>query len=154
MWHLLKFATTLFRCIPAFFRNRNEQALVELALRQPLATYARRGPKPRITPVDRAFWAFLSRTWSGWKEVLVIVQPDTVVRWHRKGFERHLHRLLREYVDYYNEDRVHTRLGDSPMARPTEHRPSSKAQIVGLPRVGVLGSFASSHHRDQWREAA
>jgi hypothetical protein len=32
------------------------------------------------------FWAFLSRTWSGWKEVLVIVQPDTVARWHRKGF--------------------------------------------------------------------
>ena len=41
---------------------------------------------PRVTSVDRAFWAFLSRTWSRWKEVLVIVQPDTVVRWHRKGF--------------------------------------------------------------------
>jgi hypothetical protein len=86
MWHLLKFATTLFRCVPAFFRSRNEQALIELALRQQLATYTLRGPKPRITPVDRVFWAFLCRTWSGWKEVLVIVQPDTVVRWHRKGF--------------------------------------------------------------------
>ena len=86
MWHLVKFVTTLFRCISAFFRSRNEQALIELALRQQLATYAQRGPKPRITPVDRASWAFLSRTWSGWKEALVIVQPDTVVRWHRKGF--------------------------------------------------------------------
>ena len=36
--------------------------------------------------MDRAFWVYLSRTWSAWKEVLVIVQPDTVVRWHRKGF--------------------------------------------------------------------
>jgi hypothetical protein len=68
--------------------------------------------------------------------------------------ERHLHHLLREYVDYYNEDRVHTRLRDSPMGRLTEHRPSYEVQIVGLPRVGVLGSFASSHHRYQWREAA
>ena len=86
MWHLLKLATTLLRCIPAFFRCRSEQALVELALRQQLATYSQRGPKPRIIPVDRAFWVSLSQIWSGWKDALVIVQPDTVVRWHRKGF--------------------------------------------------------------------
>ena len=83
---LLKFVMLLLRWLPAFFRSRNNQAIVELALRQQLATYALKGPKPRITSVDRIFWAFLSRTWSGWKEVLVIVQPDTVVRWHRKGF--------------------------------------------------------------------
>jgi len=344
---LLKFVMLLLRCLPAFFRSRNDQVIVELALRQQLATYALKGPKPRITSVDRTFWVFLSRIWSGWKENLVIVQPDTVVRWHRKGFrlywrsiskrgpgrppispeiqalirrfanenswrarkvqaeleklgfsvslatvsrylpkrnpdhdqrqrwktflrnhkdgiaamdfvvvptvrfrllyawfvighgrrkiihfgvtahptspwvvqqlreafpdettprfliydndsifservtesiknigiepqrtafrspwqngiaerwvgsarremldhvivmnERHLHRLLREYVDYYNEDRVHTRLRDSPIGRRTEHRPSSKAQIVGLPRVGGL------HHRYEWQEAA
>ncbi len=68
--------------------------------------------------------------------------------------ERHLHRLLLEHVDCYNEDRVHTRLRDSPIGRPTEQRPSSKAQIVGLPRAGVLGSFASSNHRYEWQEAA
>ena len=62
--------------------------------------------------------------------------------------ERHLHRLLREYVDYYNTDRVHTRLRDSPAGRPTENRPSSDAKIVGFPRVGGL------HHRYAWREAA
>jgi transposase InsO family protein len=62
--------------------------------------------------------------------------------------EKHLQRLLREYVDYYNADRVHTELQDSPMGRPTAHRPSPEAQIVGLPRVGGL------HHRYEWREAA
>jgi transposase InsO family protein len=321
--------------------------MVELALRQQLATFALKGRRPRISPTDRAFWVFLSRTWSGWKEILVIVQPDTVVRWHRKGFrlywrsiskrgpgrppipaevqalirrfatdngwrarkvraelaklgisvgiatvsrtlpkrdpdhdqrqrwrtflhnhrhdiaamdflvvptarfrllyawfvighgrrkiihfgvtehptsswvvqqlreafpdetaprflifdndsifservtesiknigiepqltafrspwqngiaerwvgsvrrelldhvivlnEDHLRRLLREYVDYYNADRVHTTLQDSPMGRPTECRPSPEARIVGLPRVGGL------HHRYEWREAA
>ncbi len=39
---------------------------------------------------DRAFWVFLSQVWSGWKEILVIVQPETVVRWHRKGEEAKL----------------------------------------------------------------
>ena len=86
MWSLLNFATLLLRCIPALFRDRNEQALVELALRQQLATYTQKGPKPWITPADRAFWIFLSQVWSEWREVLVIVQPDTVVRWHRRSF--------------------------------------------------------------------
>lgn len=62
--------------------------------------------------------------------------------------EDHLRRLLREFVDYYNADRVHTELQDSPMGRPTEHRPSPDARIIGLPRVGGL------HHRYEWREAA
>ena len=80
MWPLLKFVMLLLRCVPAFFRNRNDQAIVELALRQQLATFALKGCKPRIAPVDRAFWVLLSRIWSGWKEVLVIVQPRTTAR--------------------------------------------------------------------------
>jgi putative transposase len=87
MWPLLRFVMLLLlRCAPAFFRTRNGQAVVELALRQQLATFALNGRKPRITSVDRTFWIFLSRIWSGWTEALVIVQPDTVVRWHRNGF--------------------------------------------------------------------
>ena len=87
MWPLIKFVMLLLRCIPAFFRSQNNQAIVELALRQQLATFALRGPNPRIALVDRAFWILLSRSWSGWKEILVIVQPETVARWHRKGFQ-------------------------------------------------------------------
>jgi len=36
---------------------------------------------------DRLFWVVLSRLWSGWQEALIVVKPDTVVRWHRKGFK-------------------------------------------------------------------
>jgi transposase InsO family protein len=347
MRQLLRLMMIVIRCVPAFFRGRSKQAIVELALRQQLATLAEKGRRPRIAPADRGFWVLLSRVWSGWKEILVIVQPDTVVRWHRKGFrlywrsiskpgpgrppipaevqalirrfanengwrarkvraeleklgifvglstvsrylpkrdpdrnqrqrwstflrnhrpqtaamdflvvptagfrllyaclvighgrrkiihfgvtehptsswvmqqlreafpdetaprflicdndsifsnrvtemidqigieprrtafrspwqngiaerwvgsarrelldhvivlnEDHLRRLLREYVDYYNADRVHTELQDSPMGRPTECRPSPQAQVVGLPRVGGL------HHRYEWQDAA
>ena len=63
--------------------------------------------------------------------------------------ERHLRHLLRDYVAYYNAERVHTQLRDSPEGcRPIQDRPSSDARVVGLPRVGGL------HHRYLWREAA
>jgi transposase InsO family protein len=76
----------LLRCALAFFRSRNEQAIVELALRHPLATYAQKKTRPRLTPLDRTFWVMLLRIWPRWKDTLVIVKPDTVIRWHRKGF--------------------------------------------------------------------
>jgi putative transposase len=80
------FSTLLFRSVLALFRDRTEQAMIELALRQQLATYAHKGSRPRITPLDRGFWVVLSRVWPRWKDALCIVKPETVVRWHRKGF--------------------------------------------------------------------
>ena len=77
---LLNLARLLLRSSLAFFRSRNEQAIVELALRQQLATYAQTGSKPKLTPLDRTFWVALFRFWPRWKEVLVIVKPDTMVR--------------------------------------------------------------------------
>jgi transposase InsO family protein len=62
--------------------------------------------------------------------------------------EEHLRRLLRDYVHYYNTDRVHTSLQDAPHGRELEARPSPDANIVGLLRVGGL------HHRYVWKEAA
>jgi transposase InsO family protein len=78
--------SALLRCAAALFRSRNQQAIVELALRQQLATYAQKRSKPRLTPLDRAFWVALFRFWPHWRDTLVIVKPDTVIRWHRKGF--------------------------------------------------------------------
>jgi transposase InsO family protein len=62
--------------------------------------------------------------------------------------EDHLRRLLRDYVRYYNTDRVHTSIKDAPEGRAAEARPSSGAKVVGFPRVGGL------HHRYAWKNAA
>jgi hypothetical protein len=86
MHALLHFLALIIRCAPALFRSQKEQAIVELALRQQLATFRQKKSKPKITPLDRVFWVALFRFWPRWKRVLVIVKPDTVVRWHRKGF--------------------------------------------------------------------
>ncbi|HEX7500044.1 MAG TPA: hypothetical protein VF524_07020, partial [Polyangia bacterium] len=71
------------RCV---FRTRAEQSLENLALRPQLANLRHTSGRPRIHMADRAFWLVLSRLWSRWADVLVIVKPDTVVRWHRTGF--------------------------------------------------------------------
>jgi hypothetical protein len=67
--------------------SRREWLLEILALRQQLAVLKGRRCGPRLTTLDRVFWVMLRRFWSGWKRTLVIVQPDTVVRWHRAGFK-------------------------------------------------------------------
>ena len=63
--------------------------------------------------------------------------------------EKHLRRLGRSYVSYYNEDRCHSTLdGDAPEGRAAKPKPSAGAKVVALPRVDGL------HHRYQWRRAA
>jgi hypothetical protein len=62
--------------------------------------------------------------------------------------EDHSRRLLREYVDYCNRERVHTSIGDASEGRAVEKRPSGCAKVIGLPRVG------GRHHRYASAEAA
>jgi putative transposase len=45
-----------------------------------------RSSRTHLHTIDRAFWLVLSRVWSRWADVLVVVKPDTVLRWHRAGF--------------------------------------------------------------------
>jgi transposase InsO family protein len=86
---LFNLSVALVYSVLALFRSREEQAVVELALRQQLAVYAQNRQRPRLSPFDRAFWVALSRLWTRWKDHLVIVRPETVVRWHRDGFRRY-----------------------------------------------------------------
>jgi hypothetical protein len=68
-------------------RSRASLHLEILALRHQLAVVNRtRRPRLRLTSTDRVLWAWLSRTWGGWRSVLHIVKPETVVGWHRRGF--------------------------------------------------------------------
>jgi putative transposase len=45
-----------------------------------------RAHKLRLRAADRLLWVWLSRLWSGWRSALVIVKPETVIAWHRRGF--------------------------------------------------------------------
>ena len=67
-------------------RSRHALLLSNVAMRQQLAVYKRRQARPALKNRDRLFWSVLSRIWRGWDSVLVIVQPDTVLRWRKRRF--------------------------------------------------------------------
>ena len=69
-----------------FFKGRQALILENVALRQQLATYKRIGRRPRIRTADRVFWIWISKLWNNWRTPLIIVKPQTVIRWHRQGF--------------------------------------------------------------------
>jgi hypothetical protein len=60
--------------------------LENIALRHQLMVLQRSSPRPRLRRQDRILWVCLSRLWANWRSSLVIVQPATVVAWHRQGF--------------------------------------------------------------------
>ena len=70
----------------AALRSHRSLALENVALRPQLEVLQRNARTPRLRPTDRALWAILSRILPDWHRHLTIVQPDTVVRWHRKGW--------------------------------------------------------------------
>jgi hypothetical protein len=88
---LLAFAAFL----RGFFRSRLSMQLEIVALRHQLAVYQRTTQRPRLRAGDRILWSWLSRVWSGWRETLVIVTPQTVIAWRRRKFREHWARLSR-----------------------------------------------------------
>jgi len=70
----------------ALFKSQRQLALENLALRQQVAMLRQSVRRPRATPADKVFWILFSRYVDGWRSLLHILHPDTVVRWHRKGF--------------------------------------------------------------------
>jgi putative transposase len=68
------------------FRSRRDLLLENLALRQQLGLLRQRHPRLQLAAPDKFFWVMLRRLWPGWKRALILVQPETVARWHRAGF--------------------------------------------------------------------
>ena len=83
LWCLLLAARSLLN-------TQRELALENLALRHQIGVLKRTlgNRRPHLNRWDRGLWVVLSRVWTGWQQVLAIVQPATVIRWHREGFRR------------------------------------------------------------------
>jgi hypothetical protein len=68
-------------------RSRAALHLEVLALHHQLLVLQRSRPRRlRLVKAERWLWAWLSRSWIGWRAALVIVKPETVIAWHRQGF--------------------------------------------------------------------
>lgn len=79
----------LLRVLPFLISGHRQLALENLALRQQLAIYKRAVPRPRLRTMDRLFGVGLARAWTGCRHALVIVSPDTVLRWQRRRFRQY-----------------------------------------------------------------
>jgi transposase InsO family protein len=77
---------TILRSLLSGFQTRRALVLENLALRHQLQVRNRGGRRPQLKNQDRLLWVLLSRFWSDWRRHLLIVRPDTVIRWHRAGF--------------------------------------------------------------------
>ena len=97
MFRLLLFLMTFsVRALRALFRTHEEFLIENLALRQQVAALKKERPRPVLDDLDRAFWVALRASWPGWASRLVIVNPDTVAKWHRDRFRRHWAKISRQ----------------------------------------------------------
>jgi putative transposase len=74
----------LLRSLALICGGHRAVALENLALRQQLAVFNRSVRRPPLHRRDRLFWVLLTHTWRDWRTALIVVHPDTVVRWHRQ----------------------------------------------------------------------
>jgi len=72
--------------IATTFKSRTALQVENIALRHQRAVLRRSVKRPKLTAADRLLWAWLCEAWSDWRSFLVVVRPETVISWHRKGF--------------------------------------------------------------------
>jgi putative transposase len=81
--------------IAACFKLRASLVVENICLRQQLLVLRRRQPRPRIRDGDRRFWVLACRWFGDWRGSLLIVKPETVMGWHRRGWRAYWRRRSR-----------------------------------------------------------
>src|ERR1019366_4844356 len=144
LWLLV---TTTFRCLHA----RRTLLLENLVLRQQLAVLKRKHPRPRLRAFDKLFWVLTRRLWSGWKQALIVVSPETVVGWHRTGFRLYWSAISRAR-------RVIGRKRISREVRDLIFRMAAENPTWGAPRIHgellMLGFDVSERTISRWMRRA
>ena len=123
---ILRVILLLFR---ALFRDRSRLALENLALRQQLAILRHKVVRPRLRHAERAFWVSLARAWDQWRSPLILVRPETVLRWHRQGF--------RYFWRWKSRGR--------PCVRPPIYPASPALSLDLFPTSGIMQLFKEPH---------
>jgi len=148
---MIRLILSLFAIISRLFSDRSNLLLEILALRQQLAVLKRRHPRRRLSLIDRLFWVAARRFWSGWKTSLIIVTPETVVRWHRAGF-RIYWRWISRTSQHVGRKRISKEVRDLIFRMVVEN------QTWGAPRIHgellMLGFDISERTISRWMRRA
>ena len=119
---------SVFVFVRGLLRDRAWLAAEKLALRQQVAILKRTNSRPKLRCWDRIFWVWLARLWTEWRTVLVLVQPDTVIRWHREG--------LRLYWRWKSRTAPVGRPRIDAEVRDLIRRMARENPLWGAPRIG------------------
>jgi len=122
----MTFVRHLLALVRALAADRARLVLENVALRQQLNVLRRNAKRPRLEDSDRAFWVLVRRLLRDWKDHLVIVRPETVLRWHRHGFR------------YYWRWKSRSKPGRPPIEQKLTHlirRMSTDNPLWGAPRI-------------------
>jgi putative transposase len=87
-------------CAAAAFALAESFCWENLVLRQQLVVLKQRKRRLKLDRVAELFWVVVQRVWTEWSKSLLIVTPETVVRWHRAGFRRYWHWRSQREISY------------------------------------------------------
>jgi putative transposase len=90
---MIEFIRMCAGLLTAPVKSRAELQAENLALRHQLCVYQRSVKRPKVRPADRILWSFLAKSWTGSKDALIFVKPDTVIRWQCRRFKEHWRKL-------------------------------------------------------------
>ncbi len=131
-------------------QGRHALLVENLLLRQQLAVALRSHRRPHVRWHDRLFWIVARRLCTDWRRHLVLVQPETVLRWHRQS---------RRLFWWWRSRRPTGRPRLPPKVRELPHRLSEENRLWGTERIRgellklgiVVGN--GSIRRSRWRPA-
>ena len=157
---MLAYISELLSWLAGRFRSRAELELEVIALRHQLAVLRRQRPgRTRLFTLDRLLWIWLYRVWPRCLNIMLLVKPATVVRWHRQGFQlywrwrsksgrpsvdrevRDLIRQINNANPLWGAPRTYTPVTRQGLPGPSPHPATRIGRVVAIPQVGGL------HHR-------
>jgi putative transposase len=148
---MCNFARLSLGLVARCFRSRRRLLLENLALRQQLAVLKRRRARPKLSPFDKLFWVLACRFWTDWRRSLLVVTPETVVRWHRAGF-----RLYWSWISKVRKQIGRKKL--STEVRELIFRMVAENSTWGAPRIHgellMLGFDVSERTISRWMKRA
>jgi putative transposase len=148
---MFRFLRLWLGAIVRLFRSRQDLLVENLALRQQLTVFKRRNRRPKLAVLDKLFWVLARRFWSDWKKSLLVVTPETVVRWHRAGF-----RLYWSLISKVSKRAGRRRISNE--ARDLIFRMVAENPTWGAPRIHgellMLGFDVSERSISRWMKRA
>ena len=83
---MIELLELLLAALASTLRSRQRLLVENLLLRQQLQVALRRQRPPRLRTRDKVFWLLVRRIRRNWRSHLLVVRPETVLRWHRQGW--------------------------------------------------------------------